>query len=303
VVSTPRPTPPDRDTWNSEQDGYRLAYWVLLFFTVVVAVVTFLLSFSGLDDYGRRVARLGALSPLVPLGVDGLTLCAVAATFILRRARFQVRLYAWCVFATAVAASVAGNLSHAAARHLRWDGMIGAAAWPILLALASHLVIVTRRATERSAPVVAVAPTTPVRSKAPLHVAIRPTPAPHVAGVAVAGGDTASRTPDTRVPTAMDDRRAEARRRYLDGESCTTIAREFGCDRKTIERYTVDLRHVRAARRSRTPGPTDQTRSSASMDTGASGQTTEPTEHAREPASRTRSDGQPRADTKITMAG
>jgi len=133
----------------ANRDTSRAAYGALIFFTVVVATVTFVLSFHGLDDYGVRVAGLGRLSPLVPLGVDGLTLVAVAATYLLRFAPWRVRSYAWLVFAIAVGASVAGNLSHASARHLGRDGWVGAAAWPILLALASHMVIVTRRWMER----------------------------------------------------------------------------------------------------------------------------------------------------------
>jgi hypothetical protein len=117
--------------------------------TILVAAVTFVLSFHGLDDYGRRVARLTYLSPLVPIGVDGLTLVAVAATSILRHAPWHIRAYAWLVFAISVGLSVAGNLSHAVAEQLTWQGEIGAAASPLLLALASHLVIVTLRAIER----------------------------------------------------------------------------------------------------------------------------------------------------------
>jgi len=155
ITFSPRATTPR----NEPRAPRRLAYGALLFFTVLVGAVTFVLSFSGLDDYGSRVAGLGFLSPLVPIGVDGLTLCAVAATFLLRHARWRARAYAWSVFAIAVASSVAGNLSHAAAKELSSEGMVGAAAWPILLALASHMVIVVRRnmeipqQTEVSAPV------------------------------------------------------------------------------------------------------------------------------------------------------
>jgi hypothetical protein len=122
-----------------------VAAWVLFGCALVVAVVTFVLSFHGLNDYGHKVAGLANLSPLVPLGVDGLTVTAIAATFLLAHASFRQRAYAWTVFFVANGASVAGNLSHADARHLSWQGSIGAAAWPLLLTLASHLAIVTRR--------------------------------------------------------------------------------------------------------------------------------------------------------------
>jgi hypothetical protein len=134
---------------DATRDTSRRAFGALLTFTLLVGAVTFVLSFHGLDNYGAALAGLGGLAFLVPLGVDGLTLVAVAATYLLREAPWHVRAYAWLVFAVAIAASVAGNLSYAASRHLTPAGMVGAAAWPILLAFASHMVIVTRRWMER----------------------------------------------------------------------------------------------------------------------------------------------------------
>lgn len=122
--------------------------------TALVAVVTFALSFAGLRDYGLNVAGVPwQLAWLVPIGIDGLTVASIAATFALRQEPWHVRLYAWLVFFAALAASVAGNLSHAVHRNLSWDGAAGAGAWPALLALASHLVVVTWRRVERQAPI------------------------------------------------------------------------------------------------------------------------------------------------------
>jgi hypothetical protein len=204
----------------------RLAYGALLFFTVLVATVTFILSFSGLDDYGRRVARMAVLSPLVPIGVDGLTLCAVAATFLLRHARYRVRLYAWSVFAIAVGSSVAGNLSHAAARALSWEGMVGAAAWPILLALASHMVIVVRRnmdtpATRRGETLSDEAPT-PVEP-----VVVDPEP---VGSVPTAKPVRAKRQPSSR------DRVIAAHRRTPDASDAALAAR-LALSEVTVKRH------------------------------------------------------------------
>src|SRR5262245_44305778 len=140
----------------------------LVAFTGIVGADTFTLSFSGLDDYGRRVAHYGNLSPLVPIGVDGLTLVAIAATSLLRRAPWHIRAYAWFVFIVAMGLSVAGNLSHAVADRLTWQGELGAAVPPLLLALASHLMVVTIRAIERfrtvALPQVAPSDDTPVLS-------------------------------------------------------------------------------------------------------------------------------------------
>lgn len=222
------------------RDSHRVAYVALLACTVLVAVTTFVLSFAGLTDYGRRVAGLAGLSPLVPIGVDGLTLCAVAATFILRDARLRVRLYAWAAFAVAVALSVAGNLSHASARGLSWEGMIGAAAWPILLALASHMVIVVRR---NMRPVVDTV-STPAGSEqmtsssistfVPVfqHAApIGPEPAAPV--------DTLS-TRKARRPSAAD--RVVAAHRRSPRASDAALAARLKVSEKTVQRYRpVDM--------------------------------------------------------------
>lgn len=134
---------------DSRWDGGAYALWVLIGFAATVAVITFVLSFVGLDDYGRRVADEHTLSFLVPLGVDGLTMVGVMATYILRAAPWHVRAYAWLVFSVALALSVAGNLSHGLAHHLSMQGLVGAAIWPVLLAFSSHVVVVVRRWQER----------------------------------------------------------------------------------------------------------------------------------------------------------
>src|SRR5690348_16188349 len=127
-------------------------WWVLaglVVLTLFVAVVAFVWSFHGLDDYGRRVEQLGGMSWVVPAGVDGLTLVSVAATFLLRQATWWVRFYAWGMFGVAVSLSIAGNLSHGQARHLTWQGMLGAATAPVILALSTHQVVVVWRELDR----------------------------------------------------------------------------------------------------------------------------------------------------------
>jgi hypothetical protein len=204
----------------------RLAYGALLFFTVLVATVTFILSFSGLDDYGRRVARMAVLSPLVPIGVDGLTLCAVAATFLLRHARYRVRLYAWSVFAIAVGSSVAGNLSHAAARALSWEGMVGAAAWPILLALASHMVIVVRRNMDTPA----------TRRGETLSDEVPPAVEP-VVDAPVAVDKLSAPRPVVRKPHPSSKERVEKAHRRTPAASDEDLAKRLKLSAKTVRRY------------------------------------------------------------------
>lgn len=232
----------------------RGAFVALLICTTVVATVTFVLSFHGLADYGLRVAGQGSLSPLIPIGVDGLTMCAAAATFLLRHAALHIRLYAWLVFGVAVASSVAGNLSHAASRNLTWEGRVGAAAWPILLALASHLVIVTRRALERTQATTGVATTaaTPAtRGSDTPRGGGAPAPAANVVPTATTTPTATpppvrqprpTRTPKTATPAT--DKRADGRAQFLAGHRPAQIALSLGVDKRTVERWTADLRQV-----------------------------------------------------------
>lgn len=248
----------------------RVAFWALLFFTFIVAVVTFVLSFHGLDDYGHRVADTGPLSPLVPVAVDGLTLVAVAATMLLRHAAWHVRAYAWFVFAVAVGLSIGGNLAHAASRHLTLAGKAGAAASPILLALASHLVIVTMRAIEKADKErVADAKlrhdgATSGDATGVTTTATRAT-RPASATATVGATDHATRDatgPATPAATAVTQRRAtprppnagragdtdasKARRLYTAGKSHAEIALALGISKKTAERHTAPLRQAAA---------------------------------------------------------
>lgn len=217
------------------------AYRALVGFTALVAAVTFVLSFLGLYDYGWRVAGVPTwLAWLVPVGVDGLTLVAVAATYALRHEVFRARAYAWSVFAVAVLASTLGNLSHAVARGLTWEGQVGAAAWPALLALASHLAIVAKRhleragvAEQRDAPPVPVATSTPSA----------PTASPATSSP-VAPKRPAAKTQPIRTARDSDsDLRATARDMYLGGERrLVKIAMKLNTSKRTVERWTKDLR-------------------------------------------------------------
>lgn len=261
TATTATPSSDSKARHDHDTRAHRAAVWALLACLTAVAVVTFVLSFHGLDDYGDRVADLGRLSWLVPIGIDGLTLTAIAATFLLATAPFRVRLYAWLVFVAANAASVAGNLSHAHHRHLPWDGAVGAAAWPIMLTLASHLAIVTRRALATRTP------TTPDPvTQAPQPATTNPEreltfipdgdgmriidTSPHLVSPTTDAvpADTKTRharprRQGRRAKTGGDSSlREDARRRYLDGELCAEIAAAVGRDKRTVQRWTEDLR-------------------------------------------------------------
>jgi hypothetical protein len=135
--------PPDRER--------AIGVGVLLTCTVLVAIAMFALSFYGLEDYGRTGMGLpGELSWMVPIGIDLFSLCGISATYLLRNARLKVRAYAWTVFLVPTLLSMLGNFAHAEHRALGIAGIGGAAAVPLVLALAAHLVVVTRRNAARA---------------------------------------------------------------------------------------------------------------------------------------------------------
>lgn len=145
--------------------------------TTLVACVAFVVSFVGLEDYGRRVMLLGDMSPLVPIGVDGLTLCAVAVTQIMRHDRWYARSYAWLVFIVAAAMSVAAQMSHAINKGMSPAGVAGTMAVPVVMALGMHLVIFALRSSRK-----------PVNESKPAKTSHSPPTPPAPKTVAAKGG-------------------------------------------------------------------------------------------------------------------
>jgi hypothetical protein len=126
----------------------QFAWAALLACTGVVIAAGFALTFHGIYGFGRDIAHWGpALAALGPIADDGLTLVAIAATFLLAHAHAprRPRVYAWFVFAVACAASVAGNTAYAMRPLPTWVGAIGAALCPVFVTLAAHLGVVCWR--------------------------------------------------------------------------------------------------------------------------------------------------------------
>ena len=220
---------------RSDADPYRVAFAVLICCTVLVALVSFALSFYGLNDYGRTVMRLPVwLSPLVPLGVDLFSLCGIAATYLLRRAPGQVRAYSWLVFLVPTGLSVAGNLAHGESRALARAGLVGAAVAPVILALATHLVVVVRRHLEADS--AADSPTAVGAVSEPAEFAHFTTPEPMRMDGNGGGPGT---------DTASDSVQARALVLLLGDRSVSEVATEIGVDPRTVQRW-ADKVHERA---------------------------------------------------------
>lgn len=211
-----------------DQDVTR--WWPALVVAVVaVVVVTFVLSYHGLYEFGTRLAFLPrALAVAVPVGIDVFSLCALFATFLCRDAHWRVRFYCWLVFGTTVAVSVAGNAIYAvwaveqraaavgvAARDVVWSyreysAVGGAALWPALAAGALHLLIITRR-----------------------HMATRSAKIMDLGGAQV---------------SEVERQQAQAIIRVAEGDTCAAIADDMGLPVRTVQRWTAELRAAMAPR-------------------------------------------------------
>lgn len=130
-----------------------VATWLLFFVVTLVAIANGILSSVGLYHYGNKVQGLPPqLAILEPVSVEGMTVAAIAAIYILRHAGFWTRLYCWLVFGVAVGASVAGNIAHVAytddKKGVALVFAVGAAIQPVFLTLSTHLLIVAMRHAE-----------------------------------------------------------------------------------------------------------------------------------------------------------
>lgn len=209
----------------------------------IVGVVNFSLSFAGLYDYGKRLAELPFILPaFVPVGVEGLAVGAIAAIYILRHAPLRVRFFCWFVFTVPLLASIGGNVSHAVTRSLHAVAVVGSAAWPIFLALATHLVVVTVRHLEMATL------TTKTSSDSD-----KPKPTTSKSWKVADTSDTKEATPKpVKAPTKPRHATTEKPREYAtlraqEGATVTDIHRELvaqGTDinRRNIERWTKPIR-------------------------------------------------------------
>jgi hypothetical protein len=202
---------------------------------VAVIVVNFTLSFAGIYDYANRAMGYGWMSPLAPIGIDGLTICAIAAMYRMRNAHWRIRAFTWFAYLIPTGCSIAANVAHASDRHQATVAVAGSATWPTLLSLAIHLSVVVSRHTERAKhnvakkrPATATPATTPPRT------------ATTVANVA---------TPTAAEPPPASDTRTYAKRRVAEGATISDIHAELmsqqrGVARRTIERWTTDQRNT-----------------------------------------------------------
>jgi hypothetical protein len=217
----------------------QVAWVALCAFAGVVAAASFALTYHGLYGYGRDVARLGDFAWLVPVAVDGATLCAIAATFLLAHTALRVRAYAWLVFLATNTLSVLGNLAFAHSHGLGWQGSVGAGAWPVLVTLVAHLGIVAWRQSP-----LGVHPEERSALKRPRPRALAPEDSPPQTSLAPAvqpderPGPTTAATPRRRGGgrrRTTPQQRTEALGLLDDGLSAARTALKVGVSKRTVE--------------------------------------------------------------------
>lgn len=152
----------DTRAWLATHKTSRTAFLSLATGLGVVAAMNFMLSYVGLYGFAQKDMQAPWVMPaLAPIGLDGMTLAGIAATYLLRHATLRVRVFAWFVFGVPTALSVAANIAHASSQHLSKPGIFGYAVAPLLLTLATHACIVVYRHIEQAQHHVATSDTTP----------------------------------------------------------------------------------------------------------------------------------------------
>lgn len=123
-----------------------LVVLALVLCAVMAGSASLFMSFHGLRDLVIRVEGVtGWLSNVGPIGIDGLQLATLFAIVFTVGAPARVRVYLWIVFFGAIAVSVVGNMLDASARGVDASGVWLSAFWPVLLAAATHVVVVAIR--------------------------------------------------------------------------------------------------------------------------------------------------------------
>lgn len=242
------------DMRNETSRATQLAWAALLACTGVVIAAGFALTFHGLYGFGRHIAHWGpALAALGPIADDGLTLVAIAATFLLAHSHAprRPRVYAWFVFAVACAASVAGNTAYAMRPLPTWVGAVGAALCPLFVTLAAHLGVVCWRHSQHvAAPIELGEPAqrAPVDRRpavdSPAHIPppAGPTPIP-VSAAHRAAAPTRGRRGGGQ--SADPSQRAAAVRRVIHGnEAMRAVARSIGCSEATVRNWVNAARQA-----------------------------------------------------------
>jgi hypothetical protein len=153
----------DRRPWYAPLfAGDLAALWpaIVVAFLGVLAIA-FAMSYHGLFVLGERIMGWPVyLCIVAPIGLDVFSLVGLLATFLTRDAHWRVRLYCWGALLFTVALSIGGNavsafwlldrVARLADVTFRWgyaqvSAVAFAAVWPVLSAVALHVLIVVRR--------------------------------------------------------------------------------------------------------------------------------------------------------------
>lgn len=220
-----------------------------------VAVANFILSFTGLWDFAHRVMHYDTwMAPLVPIAIDGATICAISGMYRMRNAKMRIRAYMWFAYSVPTVCSIAGNIAHATYRHFETPAIIGSAAFPILLSLFVHFAIVVNRGAERAKhhvakkrhDVVATSATRNSASDVPATSGVvkRATSATRAT---VSDSDTVATLHTTQLATKRSDKEL-ARKLATEHATVSDILIHMSLDpddktaRRRIERWTADIR-------------------------------------------------------------
>lgn len=229
------------DTHGDAQPVPTMVIVMLVAVVAATSLASLFMSFHGLRDLVERAEGVaGWLSSVGPFGIDGLQIGSLFGIVVTSGAPFKVRFYLWCVFLGSIGVSTAMNASDAVIRHAGLPGVVLSGFWPVLLAAATHVLVVAIRWWLESRQIAELAATEPAT-----EYADEPDTVP---------------TPKPKPPATAKQIQAWARQRYArGGVSCKQVAEAmtgngYPVSEKQVERWTKDLRISSADLRELTSG-------------------------------------------------
>jgi hypothetical protein len=225
----------------------RWVAWVRLAATVTIAGIAAWVSYWHMAGVAGRYGETGATPYLLPFSVDGLvvvaSVCLVELAGRIRAVEqpFAVRLPAVDVPAPVPSAVIAD------VRRGLWGEIVPSAPSDLAAVSASGETPPVERVAVAAAPaqVALAAPTVPAAATPASDSAAPATAAPAAPVPAAKSRQPAAAKRPARKTAKGDTPRDVARRRVGDGDTCATVAMSLGVDKRTVERWTGDIRQAR----------------------------------------------------------
>lgn len=251
-------------TWVSKLRKLPFALTALFAVVAAIAACAYAISAWQVFGFAAKVWRLPTeLCFAAAVVADLLSLAGLFATYLLRKAKLAVQLYAWFVFLVMTGLSIAAAESYASFRfapvpppgggpnpEVIFDARVASAAIVIALALAVHLLILCRNHLTLPVDKDALAATFPTGTAAGTLPAQAPETAPSIEKAPTpalpAVRKEREKTGKTQVRTGpvihVDDRKERAVKLVLSGKRPAEVAPQFSVSKRSVENWVKQYR-------------------------------------------------------------